>query len=287
MTTQSLTPPATDFVRIAPRTFIYTPEKHVAGQLIIVCSWLGAARKHIAKYTAVYQRITPQARILLIESDISILTSSYPKQREAIKPAVSVVLGAFSEIRESQGNTISAQILLHTFSNGGMNTAAQLLWALDMQHKSPLPLQGLLLDSCPGKGSYWNNHTAMLLSFPRDFASQMFGTLLCHTVLVLLYISIICGTEDPAKLGRRTVLDENFVSGGIGKGATTERRVCYLYSKTDEMILWTDVMDHAEDARAKGWIVEEVLFEGSGHCAHLAKDPTRYIEAIKKMWGDL
>ena len=65
-----------DFVSIGPRTCLYSPPQPVPGQLIIICTWLGAAKKHIAKYTKLYQQIAPGSRILLIESNVQILVSS-------------------------------------------------------------------------------------------------------------------------------------------------------------------------------------------------------------------
>ena len=50
------------------------------------------------------------------------------------------------------------------------------------------------------------------------------------------------------------------------------------------MIGWRDIEQHAEEARRRGWRVKEVLFEGSGHCAHLAMDRGRYVEAVNSIW---
>lgn len=44
---------------------------------------------------------------------------------------------------------------------------------------------------------------------------------------------------------------------------------------------------HAEEARTNGWRVKDVLFEGSGHCAHLIMHRRRHIEAVNSVWeGD-
>ncbi len=67
-------------------------------------------------------------------------------------------------------------------------------------------------------------------------------------------------------------------------GKAGEGRVCYFYSKADRMCLWSDVRDHAEEAKRKGWEVKEFLFEGSGHCAHLSNDEERYAMAVKSIW---
>jgi len=302
--------PLTNFIDVGPRTSVYTPSNPEQGQLIIICTWLGAGRKHIARYTTMYQKIAPRARLLLVQSAVPILVSSYAHQRRAIQPAVSITIdrltecgqktataadGGRSETSSTSSVVMPAQkrpkILLHTFSNGGTNTATQLLIVLRESIGAPLPLAGLLCDSCPAKGTYWKSYDAMLLSLPKDIMSRTMGMLACHTILILLYSWIAYGNENPASLQRRTLLDaNNFEPGwGIVDNVTSDAqgRVCYLYSKVDRMCQWTDIQEHAEIARDKGWQVLEVVFDGSGHCAHLAKDEQAYSNAVRSLWeGD-
>jgi hypothetical protein len=87
--------------------------------------------------------------------------------------------------------------------------------------------------------------------------------------------------EYPEVLVRRTLLDEDFVCGAE-KG--TKRRICYLYSKTDRMTDWKDVVEHADTAREKGWDVSEVVFEGTAHCNHFVKNEGVYAGEMRKMW---
>lgn len=306
-----------DFIKIGPRTSLYTPSNPTAGQLIIVCTWLGAARKHIIKYTTTYQSLAPEARILLIESDVQIITSSYKKQREAIKPAVSAVLDILAEsgyhalpsgktlpvepsnkVRPQSSTSSSTtttetkpKILLHMFSNGGTNSATQFLIVLQERVGGPLPLAGMLFDSCPAKGTYWKSHNAMVLSLrPKDAVSRIMGAVIVHCILIMLYTWIACGNDNPATLMRRTLLDDGLLTGSSSFRDNVKGRACYLFSEADEQVDWLDIKDHAEEARRKGWLVEEVVFEGSGHCAHFSSDGERYTEAMKGMWlgsGDL
>lgn len=73
---------------------------------------------------------------------------------------------------------------------------------------------------------------------------------------------------------------------GVGKGGAEGGggRVCYFYSKEDRMCLWSDIKEHADEARLLGWDVREVVFEGSGHCAHYSKDEDRYASAVRSIW---
>lgn len=333
------------FLCIGPRSYSYAPEtgKHCPGQLVIICTWLGASRKHISKYTTLYKRIAPDARILLIESNVPILVSSYAHQRRQIQCAVSAVLDTLSEcgyLHHSVTTTTAAtrgeksrqiapneqrstsirfntpKIALHAFSNGGVNTATQLLIELRKRLYGPLPLVGVVLDSCPAKGTYWRSYNAMVLSLPPGVASRLLGVLAVHFLLILLYTWIACGNENPASLMRRTLLDDETLcyaprssesgaknkdsDGGVSHLELLERpkfesdtatasvlpavHLCYLYSKADQLVEWTDIQDHAKKARRRGWRVTEVLFEDSAHCAHMSRFEEQYTSVIEAMW---
>ena len=170
------------------------------------------------------------------------------------------------------------KVLLHIFSNGGMNSATHLLHVLRSRVDGPLALRGMVFDSCPGKGtSYWQTFDAIVLAFPKNVVWRFLGALAVHCVLIFLAVYVACGNENPATFWRRTLLEENRPARGV----------CYLYSTEDRMIAWTDIEQHAEEARRKGWRVKEILFDGSGHCAHLAKDRGRYTAAVNSVWvGD-
>ena len=194
-----------DFIVIGPQTCLHTPPKPTSGQLIVLCTWLGAARKHISKYTAMYRCIAPGARILLIESSIGSLTSAFFRRRRGIEfaPAAAAVLATLAEcqrqsplhpkessngrlddektsLRIRQSTLPSRQpqpkILLHIFSNGGMNSATHLLHVLRSRMNEPLTLTGMLFDSCPGNGtSYWFVYVGVISQLrPRPESQKMF-----------------------------------------------------------------------------------------------------------------
>lgn len=50
------------------------------------------------------------------------------------------------------------------------------------------------------------------------------------------------------------------------------------------MIKWTNIPDHADEARKIGWGEEEEAFEGSAHCVYPSADPGRYFNAVKRAW---
>ncbi|GFF78823.1 conserved hypothetical protein [Aspergillus udagawae] len=87
------------------RTCLLNPDKALPGDLVIVCTWLGASAKHITKYTGLHRSIAPHARILLIEFEVSIPVSSYARQHRLIQPAVDVVLETWHSYA-SEGNVM-------------------------------------------------------------------------------------------------------------------------------------------------------------------------------------
>jgi hypothetical protein len=168
---------------------------------------------------------------------------------------------------------------------------------------------GCSTTAAPPKGRTGRITGPCFITLPKDIISRALGNLVVHIILVLLHAEIACGLENPASLLRRTLLDETKVSGGAPEdpfrgSAVSDRaneeqddrsppperaagkRSCYLYSKSDPMVDWTDVRDHAADARRKGWDVEEIMFDGSGHCGHFQKDEEKYVEAMRRMWMD-
>ena len=106
---------------------------------------------------------------------------------------------------------------------------------------------------------------------------NLLGTVIVHIILLGLHTEILLGAENPAAVGRRVLLE----------GAGGRRRATYLYSESDQMVDWRDISEHAEEARGKGWEVEEIRFVGSGHCGHLVRDQEVYSRAVDRMWvGD-
>ena len=301
--------PLADFNRIGPRTRLFTPSSIAKpGELTILCTWLGARPKYIARYVAMYTRIAPRARILLIESDVSILVSSYARQRRALKPAAKVVLDTLTARIEqsSQSRDSSAhhhpqpRILMHVFSNGGSNTATQLLLELRQQSSRPLHLSGMIVDSAPALGTYWKEYEAMMLSLPKGVVAQMMGEIAIHSLLGMLHMWIKAGNENPSALMRRILLDRTYVCGlPTAQGpdgcvvATEEARgneclhVCYLYSEADALVDWRDIAAHAEIARRMaGCKVKEVVFQDTPHCRHFVGNEELYENAVSEMWSN-
>lgn len=277
------TPTPPHFEKLSPNISLHTPLSHTAGHLIILCTWLGAQQKHIAKYISAYTSIASSARILLIQSDVRGITSSYTAQRKAIGPAVDVVLATLADTQED-GDIDVTRILLHTFSNGGPNNLTQLLLALHELRKKPLRIVGLICDSGPAAGEYWRNHNAMVLSLPPGI-SRVLGVPIIHGILILLAGSVWLGRYEKLETTiRKTLLSSEYVIGEGNKGGEGKRSICYVYSEEDEMTYWGDVVRHAAEARRLGWEVDEWCVEGTGHCNHFVRNVEGYVGRMRGMW---
>lgn len=85
---------------------------------------------------------------------------------------------------------------------------------------------------------------------------------------------------------RKTLLSEEMVV--MRKEHTAEQvkgRISYIWSKADKYMEWRDIVGHAEEAKAKEWVVKSEEFEGSAHCGHLRLDEGRYKGIVKDMWS--
>jgi hypothetical protein len=262
------------FVEIASDIYIFTPPNPRKGELVILATWMGAADKHSAKYAAIYQKLIPTCRILLLKSVVGTMISSYRKQERAMESAANAVHEIIEECEDVP--EAKPHILLHMFSNGGMNSATNLLVDLSRKRRKSTPLVGLICDSTPTGSSYRKAYASFRYSFPQQFPINVFASLLIHTILILLYASIYAGRYDhPQDYWRKSILDKNLVGSNS---------LCYIASKADKLTDWRDVIAHAETARSEGWDVRDIIYDDTPHCNHLNKDPQAYENAISEIW---
>jgi hypothetical protein len=58
----------------------------------------------------------------------------------------------------------------------------------------------------------------------------------------------------------------------------------YLFSDRDEVVKKRDVVEHAEDAEALGYVVYMESFGKGAHCALLQEDKDRYWSSVSNLW---
>ncbi|KAK5078220.1 hypothetical protein LTR64_003373 [Lithohypha guttulata] len=272
------------FETLGGQIFYYRPntssdqqnmKKTSSPDLIIICSWLYARQRHIAQYSETYRRIYPQSRILLLKQDgPDLIWRPNAWQMQEMKPAVKVIkeLEAGAKGRPS--------ILLHSFSNGGAFTSCQLADAYALHCAGELlPISAVVIDSAPSIPTARVGWTAMSQGFPPSLPAPVLGTL-----------GRLAGIEGSMTGLRRKLNDSagSFMQEGL-------KRV-YIYSDTDELVPWTHVEAHAQEAKEvlrsnrgeeAAKLVQLEKFVGSKHVAHAVMDGERYWNIVQQLWEGL
>lgn len=239
--------------------------------LVVLCTWMSAARKHISKYTQQYRQQYPDADILVVESGVAeMVYRSNSSQQIWLQPARDVLLSHTSQ--HLQGHD-QRQAVLHVFSNGGSQCAIQLATSLP----EPIRLHAfsaIIFDSCPGTATYQRTVQALTLSMPKSPLTKYLGPPIVHIVLCLLYLALfVTGAEDAITRIRIQLNDHKLFNPGVPR--------LYIYSKADKLVPYQDVKSHVDDAKVKGYrATSEVLFETSAHCAHAMAHKEQYWEAV-------
>lgn len=248
--------------KIAPNSTSLTPG------LIVLCSWVGAATKHIAKYTNGYKHLFPDASILLIQSTVFGMVS-----RADISPAYEIV-HSFVENSVSESSTDDKNsMILHALSNGGANNAVWL--ATDFLEKhGHLPFDKTILDCCPGRAEISAISRGITLSLPNQYVIRTIGSYMIYfTTAWFMFTIRVLHIEDTISRIRRSLNDPELLA------RSTPR--LYLYSKADTMVRFEDVHGHSEDARQAGYeVVREEVFEQAPHCALLNEGGKRYWDSV-------
>lgn len=262
-----------------------------APELVILCSWLYALPKHIAKYTAAYRRVYPTSPILLLKQDgPDLMWRPNSWQMENMRPAIDAISAV-----KSRGTT--PQVLLHVFSNGGAFTACQLADAVKLNSAKggtiqSLPITALVIDSAPSLPSFSKGRVALSQGLPSSLPGpvrSVGGLVLWSSMISLSLVSRIMGAEG-TMVGMRRKLNDP--SGAFVRNDLTR---VYIYSETDELVPWQQVEAHAQEAKtvydeqfpgSSNKRVHLQKFEGSKHVAHAVVDAERYWKVVQDLWSN-
>lgn len=270
---------------LKPNSLLYTPPPQIQQQrrsskdgaavkVVILATWLGgASAARIAVYCRGHQAAYPEASILLIRtvlSDITIKTSAAVQAQ--LQPSRDFLLSAFPPgSPRTEGGA-----LLHLFSHGGCNTALQLSRLLrgnDPTAPFPVPLTGVVLDSCPGSSGFVKAYAGAVYSLP---AIQIPGFNLLGRACLLPVIGSVSllqawGMISSVEDLRRELNDLN-TFGNAPR--------LYLHSKGDRLVAAEDVASHAAEIGLRLSATREV-WEYAEHVALPLEDSERYWKAIR------
>lgn len=266
------------FTRLGPNSYIYDPPSSsnpFADQpsiphpdLILFSSWLDALPKHSAKYVDVFKTLYPCARIIVVTANITEeFTRSKSKNLAYYGPVVSVL----------QALPASANVLLHSISNGG---GCSTFYIAEEYHKrtgAPLPLRAQILDSSPGELHYWQAFKAITAGLPKNPIVNISGKIVLAVTLALGQVWCwVTGME--SMVGR--------MRSGLNRPDLFAKSAprAYIYSREDEMVSSEDVESHMAQAEELGYQVSAELFEGSKHVSHMPFDKERYWNIVQSVW---
>lgn len=264
--------------------------------LVIICSWAFAQPRHIAKYIRPYQDFYPRASILLVQNVIS--NAIWKPDRWQM----SFFQSAAAAIQAHISTTVTPRVLLHIFSNGGSHAAVQLSEACRVTCGGmKMPVDALLLDSCPGQPRFGPTINALVRGIPSQ------NQVIRCAATVMAYVSVggtalldILNISEPAawKLYRKL---NDPIDVFLLKRLRGEKKMfvpiprTYLYSKADDMIMYDDILGHAQIANEKLLAqglseseVEDVVqleeFIGTAHVNHVKTAEHRYWDIVRNTW---
>ncbi|KAF2734800.1 hypothetical protein EJ04DRAFT_228668 [Polyplosphaeria fusca] len=266
------THPLSSFDTLGPNTLLYTPQDwalEANAPLILFFSWMSAAAKYIAKYTAMYHKLFPHSRILLVRANLADMFRSSAAFEQSRKPA-------FDIVREHVKG--GGEVLLHSSSNGGGKMVVEFMKMWKRLEGGVLPIRAQVLDSSPGRGGWRRSHAAIVMSLPKSTLWRWFGSIGVHCFLLGMAISDKVARRENAMITMCRRLND------AGLFYRKAPRV-YVYSRADVMVGDDEVEQHADEAAEKGWVVKKVRFEKSPHAGHIMEDEGRYWESIMEAWN--
>lgn len=247
-------------------------------RLVVLCSWMGAARKHVLKYTAGYQELFPSADILLVQSELpDFIWRTHAQQDRRLQPAVDVIQRALVESDWHEGKGAAPPVLFCAMSDGGLNSATHLARIIMESYPyKALPAGALVLDSCPNIPQFRRGWKAFSMSLPKNLISRIFGKIAICVFLLYWWLLKQTGDRSPIQVNRRQLI------GGQLFSKSTPR--LYMVSKGDQLTDWDVVLRHADEAEAAGHPIKRVLFNVGAHCALITEDSVKYWAAVREIW---
>ena len=199
-----------------------------------------------------------------------------PSQRARIAAITEVVFAATQTLF---GDSVprESRVLVHAFSNEGAFKLCKIVKAYSKKVPGDvLPVEAIVFDSAPGKGSYMGVVAAIESKLPRQWYLRIPGLLIVSLLLALSWLLVFSWPILVARQTRAELLDHRLMKEHV--------RRCYIYSTTDKMVSWKDVEQHARKAESRRWPIRMEKFQGSEHVAHVQADRRRYWEVIRLFW---
>jgi predicted transposase YbfD/YdcC len=246
---------------------------------VIIYGWGDGQAKHVAKYTDGFQQLFPSANQIMVLSPIS--RAMWQSREQRAENMTHVVKAAFPN--EDVGTHDEGSVLIHMLSNTGAIFYTSTLHAYREAYNRPLPHRLVVLDSTPGTTEIslrtlprlshaMTLGTAAWFPWPFLVTQCLWATFLAANHLV----ERITGRDSAPLTALKTFQNPDMEDKSAKR--------LYLYSKDDQIILWSDIEEHIAESREQGWQADGVIYEGSGHVRHMQVHPEKYWKNIQIAW---
>ena len=239
--------------------------------IVLLFSWGGASTSTISSYVARYSILYPSTPVMIFRCPFTHLLPwpvSAQWQREA---------GLDNLIQTLSSSSNDNGVLVHAFSNGGSYRFANIVAGYYFTTHAPLPIRALVFDSAPAVSGVWTKSSTIVNATLRHRLVRLIGLIIMLVVTSMAAAwSTVTWQHEPTTWTRKILNDPAYVRH-------TAPRV-YIYSKEDQIVDDTDVEEHAEAARKRGYSVQLERFHGSQHVRHAQFDPKRYWSIISRLW---
>lgn len=275
------------FETLGKGTYLYIPDSATGTSsssvvkhpdLIFVLGWMNGSLRNVAKYLDTYKLLYPTSSLLVITSSSSdFFFNTEAKQALRFAPAIAAIRATVGA--KGHSGPDRAQILVHAFSNGGAGQLAMLSAQYLKVAESTLPASAIIFDSAPGKSRFAQGLKAFSIGLPSN-------PVVYYPMLLVIALLLLVAYTIPEALGWTSAAEKMRETLNSTEPAYLPKaaRRTYVFSDSDEQILEGDLVEHADEATGKGFVVEKERFVGSKHVDHMRSDPERYWAIVKKAW---
>ncbi|EIN09237.1 hypothetical protein PUNSTDRAFT_134400 [Punctularia strigosozonata HHB-11173 SS5] len=251
--------------------------------VIILFGWLDAQQKHLLKYVDGLQNIFPSSAVVVIKATSSYYFSSQRTLESVLAPAASIL-----QTHAANRSNFSG-VLIHVLSNGGgfqFMTLRKILANMNVGSEPSVRVQvptALVMDSTPGHSGLassvasWapKNPVLRLLSIPP--ISMIYG--------IFYAINSLTGNPPIFDELRSSLNTVNLLPTVTDCQEPSASPRLYIFSDKDHVVPAYSVVNHMNEAKARGLHVDHERYERSSHVSHLRVDPERYWAAVSRLWS--
>ncbi|EWC44413.1 hypothetical protein DRE_01239 [Drechslerella stenobrocha 248] len=237
--------------------------------LIMIWGWLDASPRHLIKYIQLHRSLQPDVPIVLVLST----AASFVGLGGAFHASLPLIYDAVKAVAENP------RIFVHAFSNGGAGSFTQFLSFYHGKTGCPMPVAAMLVDSAPGGTKLPSALTRGVSAFLEVVRNRLLRVVLVPmaylTCCIVFVLPSLLGFEDPISRLRRVLNDNSLVAEGGTRG--------YVYCKSDAIVGWEDIVEHANEAADRGWKVLAKGFEDGGHIGGYRYHANEYTDLVKEV----